>query len=286
MKVCVTGSEGFLGQHLVRSLKKTGHQIIPFDLAFGSDILNQDAVNEAVEKSDAVIHLAAVADLNHFASDTSLGYKINVEGTRCVMKACVAYKVPFFFASTCCCYGNNECHPSNEESPLCPVEPYAASKKISEEEIQAYKGLDYSIIRLATFYGPGMRPALAVYIILDRIAHGIPVTIHGTGKQTRTFTHIDDIVEGIMCIFKGKMEDGKDVKIVNCTTTESVSVLDVVAASERVTGRKADLVFGEDRKGQIFTELFTNDRLTSLGFKLKYSFEEGLKDTYEWYTTK
>lgn len=139
------------------------------------DILNKEDINDFDQfknKCQAhnvymVIHLAAVADLNIFAKSPEISHKINVEGTRNVLTVCNEMGIPMLFASTCCCYGNNGVHPSDEDSPIAPTEDYAKSKAISEQDIlQNNPNKNHVCMRLATFYGPMMRPALAPAVFI------------------------------------------------------------------------------------------------------------------------
>ena len=139
------------------------------------------------------------------------------------MKICDKHNVRLLFASTCCCYGNNNVHPSDETSPLAPTEPYAKSKKQSEEDILKI-GLPHCCMRLATFYGPQMRSALAPAIFIDRAHKKKTIEIHGDGKQSRTLTYIDDIVSGIVTIVETKPK----YTVVNVTTEEVTTVLEMI----------------------------------------------------------
>lgn len=135
--------------------------------------------------------------------------------------------IPMLFASTCCCYGNNGIHPSDEESPIAPTEDYAKSKAISEQDIlRDDPNKHHVIMRLATFYGPMMRPALAPAVFITNAYHGKTINVHGDGKQTRTLTYVDDIVDGIITIAMA----GKNNKysLINITNDEIVSVNEMV----------------------------------------------------------
>ena len=162
MRIIITGGTGFLGKRLCRKLIKNNHEIQSYDIIDGYDILNVEQLEKSFNdfKPDSIIHLAACADLNIFRDKPEISYKINVIGTRNILGLCKKYNSRLLFASTCCCYGNNDTHPSDETSPTCPTEPYAKSKKESELEILKV-GLPHCCMRLATFYGPEMRPALA-----------------------------------------------------------------------------------------------------------------------------
>jgi nucleoside-diphosphate-sugar epimerase len=280
MKIIVTGGTGFLGKRLCRKLKENKHSIFSYDLVDGYDILN----NEQLEKTfidfnaDTIIHLAACADLNIFAKKPEISYKINVIGTRNILKLCQKYNVRLLFASTCCCYGNNDTHPTDETSPTCPTEPYAKSKKESEKDILEV-GLPHCCMRLATFYGPEMRAALAPAVFLDKAHKNETIQIHGSGKQTRTMTYVDDIVSGIVTI----TESDPKYTVVNVTTEEITSVVDMIKHAKNITGNNVKCINVEDRDGQIHEEMIYSKRLQSLGWKWKTSFKEGMEKSYDYY---
>ena len=280
MKYLITGASGFLGKRLRRELRQKNHEVFCYDITLGYNILHTDQLETTISdwKPDTIIHLAACADLNIYRENPDFSRKVNIEGTSNILKLCEKYDVRLLFASTCCCYGNNNVHPSNEESPLAPTEPYAKSKKQSEEEILKI-GLPHCCMRLATFYGPEMRAALAPGVFLDKAHNNQKIDIHGDGKQTRTLTYVDDIVSGIVTIAEAEPKH----TIVNVTTEEIVSVLDMVRIAKEVTSNDVDVEHVEDRVGQIYREVISSKRLQEMGWKPKVSFEEGMKLSYEYY---
>jgi UDP-glucose 4-epimerase len=285
MKIVVTGGTGFLGKRLCRKLKEHSHDIFSYDIVEGYDILNKEQLEKVFKefKPTTIIHLAACADLNIFADKPEISHKINVIGTRNILNLCDEYKVRLLFASTCCCYGNNNTHPTDEESPLCPTEPYAKSKQESEIDIirsVANNGMHHCLMRLATFYGPEMRPALAPAIFLEKAHNNETIEIHGNGEQTRTMTFVDDIVSGIVTITESESKP----LIVNVTTEETVSVLDMVRMAKEITGNDTKVVHVTDRKGQIYKEVILSKVLQSMGWKPKNTFFEGMKKSYDYYT--
>ncbi len=284
MKVIVTGGSGFMGKRIIRRLHEKGHDTMSYDKVDKFDILNRDQLEGVflMFHPDAVIHLAACSDLNIFVKFPDISKRINVQGTRNILELCDTHGVRLLFASTCCCYGNNNTHPSDESSPVCPTEPYAQSKRDSEYDIlNSIKERDtkHTCMRLATFYGPEMRKALAPAIFIDNIQRGEVIEIHGSGDQTRTMTYVDDMIEGIITILEGDIT----FPIVNVTTEEIVSVIDMISHAEKVVGKKAKVVHVEDRKGQIHKEAIKSTRLQSLGWKAKTTFEVGMKNSYEYY---
>ncbi len=280
MKIIITGGTGFLGKRLCRKFIRNGHEIMSYDIVDGYDILNFEQMEETIKtfKPNTIIHLAACSDLNIFAKKPEISYKINVIGTKNILNLCEKHNVRLLFASTCCAYGNNDTHPTDETSPTCPTEPYAKSKKESEKDILKI-GLPHCCMRLATFYGPEMRAALAPAVFIDKAHKKEKIEIHGSGKQTRTMTYVDDIVNGIITI----AESEPKFTIINITTEESVSVLDMIQYAKNVTGNHVKCVHIKDREGQIYKEVIHSKRLQSLGWNWKTSFEQGIKESYKFY---
>jgi UDP-glucose 4-epimerase len=284
MKIIITGGTGFLGKRLCRKLKDHDHEIMSYDIVDGYDILNIQQLEKTFDdfKPDTIIHLAACADLNIFAKKPEISYKINVIGTKNILKLCDETNVRLLFASTCCCYGNNDTHPTDEDSPTCPTEPYAKSKKESEYDIiksVANNGKNHCCMRLATFYGPEMRGALAPAVFLNKAHKNETIEIHGDGKQTRTMTYVDDIVNGIVTI----TESDKKYLIVNITTEETVSVLDMVKYAKEITQNNTRVIRVEDRDGQIYKEVILSQRLQSMGWRPQIKFYDGMKKSYDYY---
>jgi nucleoside-diphosphate-sugar epimerase len=285
-RILVTGGKGFLGSILIKNLRQLGHEVESYDLVDGNDLLDRDKLKNAVQGKDAVFHLAAVADLNISREDPLKNMDINVLGTINVAEACWKANATLYFASTCCAYGNQEIHPSDEKSLPNPTEIYACSKLAGENIILGYAktcGLEYNIMRLATFYGPEMRPALAIHVFLAQALKNQPITVHGDGSQTRTLTYINDIVSGMVSLFNSGVKN----EIVNITTEEEVSVLDMVKTVKEVTKSKSDIVFIPQRPGQILKEQLLAGKAKRLfGWQAKTSFREGVEKSYEWIKTK
>ena len=280
MRIIVTGGTGFLGKRICRKLIIGNHTVFTYDIVDGYDILNTEQLKKIfIEfKPECIIHLAACADLNIFVKKPEISYKINVIGTRNILNLCEKYNVRLLFASTCCCYGNNDTHPTDETSPTCPTEPYAKSKKESEKDILAV-GLPHCCMGLATFYGPEMRAALAPAVFIDKCHKNETIEIHGSGKQTRTMTYVDDIVSGIVTI----AESDPKYTIINVTTEEITSVMDMINHAKNITGNNVKCINVKDREGQIHEEMIYSKRLQSLGWKWETTFKEGMIKSYEYY---
>jgi nucleoside-diphosphate-sugar epimerase len=282
-RIFITGGDGFLGKHLRKALSERGIETFSYDIIKGDDINDYQALEKSVKmfQPSMVIHLAAISDLNIFKKNEKLGHSVNVEGTKTVLKICNTLQIRMLFASTCCIYGNNECHPSDEESPTFPTEPYAQSKKLSEADVLSDPAnpLGHTCLRLATFYGPAMRKELAPAIFITKAYANQPIEIHGKGNQTRTFTYVDDIVSGIVTVAVNPYK----YPIINVTNTESISVLEIARLAQALTRNPVDFKYIDDREGQIKKEEILNDKLKSLGWIPKVNFAHGMIKSYEYF---
>jgi nucleoside-diphosphate-sugar epimerase/NADPH:quinone reductase-like Zn-dependent oxidoreductase/GTP cyclohydrolase II/arylamine N-acetyltransferase/ectoine hydroxylase-related dioxygenase (phytanoyl-CoA dioxygenase family)/acyl carrier protein len=281
-RVMVTGSEGFLGKHLVLVLQGYGYDVFSYDITDGFDILNKEVIIAQLrdKRIDTCIHLAAIADLNVAEADPTDAHRVNIEGTRIVLSCCDEVGVRLLFASTCCAYGNNNVTGSSSElSPVVPTEIYAETKVEGEKLVlgsSRVTDLHHVAMRLATFYGPDMRPALATSLFLKAAENHEPIEIHGSGEQTRCFTHVHDIAEGIRVVLQTSNFSG----IINIADDREVSVNELAQMAMRITGNKVDIIKVADRKGQIRKSRINNDRLRglgNLGWTPTVSLEDGLR---------
>lgn len=272
MRVLVTGSEGFLGRHLVRALSEKGHEVVPYDLQFGHDILDIERLRGALQGASACIHLAAVADLYVAEGEAGRAREVNVAGTAAVLQACETVGVRLLYASTCCAYGNNGEERSCENSPVCPTELYARTKLEGEHLVLASDS-PHAVVRLATFFGPGMRPSLATWRFLHAAMAGIPIEIHGTGEQTRCYTHVEDVCTGIIRV----LELPEFAEIINIADDRPVSVNELAAISMQVAGRTVPTYKVEDRRGQILHSAIDCSLLRDLGWTPDWNLEDGLR---------
>jgi nucleoside-diphosphate-sugar epimerase len=276
MKVLVTGSEGFLGRRLCSLLEaQTEHTLFRYDLQLGHDVLNAKQLDHALKGVDACIHLAAVADLYIAEKNPERTQSINVEATRLVLEACNRHDVRLLFASTVCAYGNNGYEQSDENAPLAPTEVYASSKATAET-LLAHHLDKHCILRLATFYGPNMRLSLATSVFLRALLNDEAIHIHGDGEQTRCYTHVEDVANGILCIL-----ESKQTGVFNIAGEEEVSVLKLIEVLAGIANKTPRLQFIDDRFGQIRRSNISSNRLRRLGWAPKFTLEQGLRSCVE-----
>lgn len=270
-RILVTGSAGLLGARLCESLRERGHVVRGYDLREGDDILDPAKLARALAGCVACVHLAAVADLYDAEADPDRCERVNVEGTRRVAEACRDTGARLLYASTCCVYGNNGVARCDEAARPAPSERYAQSK-LAGERFVPLAGADALSMRLATFYGPGMRESLATSVFLRRALAGDAIEIHGDGQQTRCYTHVDDVASGIVTL----LDSPARPRCVNVASDEVCSVLELAELAQKVTGVEVPLRFVTDRPGQIRHSAIDSSLLRSLGWAPRWTLAAGL----------
>lgn len=297
MKIGFIG-RGFIGTKTINLLADT-HEVTVFDLP-EYDIRKPEDAERIVQGQDAVVLMAAVANLNHFEADPRTGMAVNIGGLINVAQACTDHHVKLYYISTCCVYGNTKDLPSSEEARPEPSEIYAAAKLAGEWLIKGYHksfDLEYVILRIATTYGPGMRSALAPAVFINQIARGEPITIHGDGQQTRTLTYIDDEVDGIVAV----INSGASNETFNVSTEEERSVNDLADIIRQEMGvPEWPIHYVKNRKGQTFKEQIDAGKMREIrvwkgryapdpskvnartGWVAKYSLRDGIRATLGW----
>ena len=269
--VLVTGSDGFLGASVSAELRRRGYAPRSYDLSNGDDILDRDRLRRALQGCVACLHLAAVADLYDAEADPSRCELVNVEGTRRVAEACRTSGARLLYASTCCVYGNNGVEYCDERAAPAPSERYAQTK-LAGEAFVPLAGPDGVALRLATFYGPGMRESLATSVFLRRALAGQEILVHGDGHQTRCYTHVDDVARGIVTVLASPARPS----CVNVASEEVCSVLELARIAQRAAGVAVPLRFVADRPGQIRHSKIDSSLLRDLGWAPRWSLAEGM----------
>jgi UDP-glucose 4-epimerase len=215
MRVLVTGGAGFIGSHVVDKLRDAGHRPVIYDVRPPSepahagvptvigDLDDLDTLHKALRSCDAVIHLAAAADVNEVQSDPVDSERRNAHGTLHVLEAarrCGGMRV--IYASTIWVYSDTaaDCH--DETLPLSPpAHLYSATKLAGELYCRSYAelyGVEHTILRFGIPYGPRARPAAVVPAFVTRALAGETLTIAGDGRQSRRFVYVEDLAEGVV----------------------------------------------------------------------------------------
>jgi UDP-glucose 4-epimerase len=294
--VLVTGGSGFVGSHVVDRLCAAGHEPRVFDLirspyhASGEiesvvgDLLDPDAVGAAMRDCDAVLHLAAVADVNAVVADPTSAEAINVRGTHALLEAARQAEVErFAYASTVWVYGSAEgVGPVTEDSPLSlPAHFYTATKLAGEMYCRSYDelyGLPHTILRFGIPYGPRSRAAAVVAAFVARANSGEPLTIAGDGRQTRQFVFVEDLAEG--CV--AGLASHAAGRVYNLARDESVSIR-TIAETVRELVADVEIIHGPGRVADVSIPHVSSERAAAeLGWSATTSFGDGVRAYIDW----
>ena len=311
--VFITGAAGFIGSHLTQRLLAEGRRVVGFDnfcdfydpaakrrntaevltddrfVLVEGDIRDRQAVRAAFEqhRPRGVVHLAAMAGVRPSIEQPEYYTAVNIPGTVNVLDAAVdAGCRSFVFASSSSVYGNNTKVPFSEDDPVDhPISPYAATKKAGELICHAYghiHRLPIACLRFFTVFGPRQRPDLAISKFLNLLARNEPIPMFGDGSTSRDYTFIDDIVTGIRASMR-RAESGGGYRIYNLGGNHPVSLKDMIATIESVTGRKAQVKQLPMQVGDVnrtWADL-TRSR-AELGYEPTTSLAEGIARQWKW----
>ena len=287
MKILVTGGKGAIGTRLVAKLRDVGHEPISYDLIDGQDLFDMEKLEIAIQGVDAVYHLAAEANLNNMRTleGGRDGIHRNVTATDNVAYLCAKHTKWLLFISTMCVYGDVVEHPEREDITLPnPSEIYACSKYAAEWLIRGYGinfTLPYTILRIATVYGPGCRPELGVHVFFRQALKDEQITVHGDGSQVRTLTYVDDVVNGLLASLTHK--DAAVNQVFNITGTEQISAIGMANQIKELTNSKSEIILVPQRKYNTQTEdADVSKAKRLLNWEAKVLFAEGLNKTLEW----
>jgi UDP-glucose 4-epimerase len=215
LSVLVTGGAGFIGSHVVDKLRAAGHTPVIYDVrpptepghadvkSVVGDLCDLDTLESALRGCDAVIHLAAAADVNEVQADPVEAERRNARGTLNLLEAARRHEgMRVIYASTIWVYSDTPAACHEESIPLQPpAHFYSATKLAGELYCHSYTelyGLDHTILRFGIPYGPRARPAAVVPAFVNKALKGEPLTIAGDGKQTRRFVYVEDLADGVV----------------------------------------------------------------------------------------
>ena len=250
-----------------------------------SDISDFDQVKQIFiqHKPDAVINLAARAGVRASVEDPWVYLDTNVKGTLNLLECCTVFEVKkFVLASTSSLYGLNEMPFKETDRTDSPLAPYSATKKSAEVLCFSYhylNGIDISIPRYFTVYGPAGRPDMSIFIFIRNIDNGVPITVFGDGSQKRDFSYIDDIAEGTL-----KCLQPFGYEIFNLGNDNSVELRYVINLIEDALGKKSVMEFSPRHPADVFATWAHIDKSREkLNWHPKTPIEEGIKKTVAWY---
>jgi len=254
------------------------------------DVRDFGLVEKVVGGVDAVFHLAALVDVALSVKNPVLFNEVNVVGTLNLLRACLGSDVKrFVFASSAAVYGDSE--PANKRENMLPepISPYGVSKLAAEDYVQVFNklhGLETVVLRYFNVYGSKQGFASSysgvITAFVNRLLKGQPPIIHGDGKQTRDFVHVDDVVmANLLALEKENVVGG----VFNIASGTAVSVCELAKILQKITNKeRLKPIFTEGRAGDIkhcSGDISKAEEL--LGFHPKIGLEDGLSKLVEWH---
>jgi dTDP-glucose 4,6-dehydratase len=312
-RVLLTGGAGFVGSHLADSLVSRGAEVVAVDnfLTGSKDnvahlageprfTLVEADVSEPLPahpalagRFDAILHFASPASPVDFARLPMEILRSGSSATMLLLERTVADGARFLMASTSEAYGDPLVHPQPESyrgnvSSTGVRSVYDEAKRFSEAATMAfhrYHGADTAIVRIFNTYGERMRPddGRAIPNFVNQALRGEPITVHGTGAQTRSITYVGDLVRGVLLLL-----DSRETGPINCGTEYELTVREIAETIARLVGGPSEVIFTHDRGADDPEKRRPDLTLarTLLGYEPQVSPEDGLRRTIEYFRSR
>ena len=297
MRYVVTGAAGFIGSRLADTLQGGGHDVVGVDCftdyysvaekevnARNLDVLRLDLADEPLDLVgvDGVFHLAAQAGVRSFGDVFPVYVRRNLLATQRVLESCAAAGVRLVVVSSSSVYGEAERYPTPENVEPRPISPYGITKLACEQLTRAYEAafeLDAVVLRYFTVYGPRQRPDMFFRRVCDALLAGEPFEIYGSGRQSRSFTYVDDAVAATILA----MQSAERGAVLNVGGGGEASMLEAIALLEQLAGRALDVRHVDGAKGDVSRTRADVSRIASaLGWRPETSLEDGLARMWSW----
>lgn len=308
MKILVTGGAGFIGSNFVKHLlRDTDHDATIIDsLTYSGtkknldgalddsrlrfvegDIRNEDLVNELASETDAIVNFAAESHVDRSIEGAKPFVSTNIQGAQALLDAAVEHDHNRFLQiSTDEVYGQVLEGNFIEEDPLNPRNPYAATKASADMLARSYHithDLPVLITRSSNNYGPNQHREKLIPKFITRAAKGEPLPLYGDGQQIREWTFVEDNCRAIRRV----LEDGSPGEIYNIGSGHELSNLEVTNKILQELDQSTDLIeFIDDRPGHDRRYSLSSEKIRSLGWEPQTTFEQGIKQTIEHYTSQ
>jgi len=305
----VTGCAGFIASKVTELLLSQGHEVTGIDNINNAydprlkhwrldqikgnagftfhrlDICDRDRLKNVFNQGfDAVINLAARAGVRQSVENPWVYFETNVTGTLNLLDLCRKHEVgKFVLASTSSLYGANNPQPFQEDANTNgPLSPYAASKKAAEVLCYTYHylyGIDITIPRYFTVYGPAGRPDMSLFRFVQWISKGVPVTVFGDGQQSRDFTYVDDIARGTVAALKPV-----GYEVVNLGSDRPAVLMDTIKTLEQMLEEKANIEFQPAHAADVLATWANISKAKSmLEWQPQTTLNQGIQNLVDWY---
>jgi UDP-N-acetylglucosamine/UDP-N-acetyl-alpha-D-glucosaminouronate 4-epimerase len=304
----VTGGAGFIGSHLTEELvrrsetvrvadslitgKRSNLDHVPEAEFIQGDLADLDFARKVVEGCDYVLHQAAIPSVPRSVNDPITSNRANVDATLNVLVAARDAGVRrLVFAGSSSAYGDTPTLPKDEDMPTNPLSPYALQKVVGEQYLQMFTklyGLETVSIRYFNVFGPRQDPSSPYSGVISVFATALldnrSPKIYGDGEQTRDFTYVANVVDGVL---RACEATGASGQVINVATGGRISLNELFNVMKKIVGAGVNPEYVEARKGDVRdSQADIRKAKDILGYKPTVSFEEGLQRTIEWYRTQ
>jgi nucleoside-diphosphate-sugar epimerase len=300
----VTGGAGFIGSHLVTQLVHRGHLVRVVDNLITGKRRNLDHVQNvefvegdladisvairAVEGMDYVLHQAAIPSVPRSVKDPISSNRANIDASVNVLVAARDAGVKrLVYAGSSAAYGDTPTLPKREDMPTNPLSPYALQKLVSEQYGQLFTqlyGFETVTIRYFNVFGPRQDPGSpysgVISLFASALLEGRQPVIYGDGEQTRDFTYVANVVDGVLRAVETPKASGH---VINVATGGRISLNALMRAMNKIVGTNLQPIYQEPRTGDVRdSQADITKAKTLLGYTPIVSLEEGLEKTIEW----
>jgi nucleoside-diphosphate-sugar epimerase len=301
----VTGGAGFIGSHLSEELVHRGHTVrvadslitgrranlehLPAVEFHQGDLADLDFARSVVQGCDFVLHQAAIPSVPRSVADPIASNRANVDATLAVLVAARDAGVKrLVFAGSSSAYGNTDTLPKHEDMPSIPLSPYALQKVVGEQYLQMFTelyGLETVSTRYFNVFGPRQDPSSpysgVISVFATALLENRAPTIYGDGGQTRDFTYVANVVDGVLRACEAPAASGE---VINVATGGRISLNQLFREMKSIIGGSVDPVYAEPRAGDVRdSQADIGKARALLGYQPSVSFEEGLRRTIQWY---
>jgi nucleoside-diphosphate-sugar epimerase len=300
----VTGGAGFIGSHLSEELLRRGHTVrvvdslitgkrrnlahIPQVEFLEGDLAEAGVAERAVRGMDYVLHQAAIPSVPRSVLDPATSNRANITASLNVLVAARDAGVKrLVYAGSSSAYGNTPTLPKREDMPTNPLSPYALQKLVAEQYCQMFTrlyGLQTVTIRYFNVFGPRQDPGSpysgVISLFASALLDGRRPTIYGDGEQTRDFTYVANVVDGVLRACEAPNASGE---VINVACGTRISLNNLLGAMNTIVGTKIDAIYAPDRAGDVRdSQADITKAKTLLGYTPIVPLEEGLKHTLAW----
>ncbi len=300
----VTGGAGFIGSHLAEELARRGHAVRVADslitgkrrnLAHVSsveflegDLADQAVAVRAVAGMDYVLHQAAIPSVPRSVEDPIASNRANIDASLNVLVAARDAGVKrVVYAGSSAAYGDTPTLPKREDMPPHPLSPYALQKLVAEQYGQMFTrlyGLETVAIRYFNVFGPRQDPGSpysgVISLFADALLEGRQPTIYGDGGQTRDFTYVANVVDGVLRACEASSVAGE---VINVATGDRISLNELLRVMNGIVGTNVRAIFKEPRAGDVKdSQADISKARALLGYRPIVPLEEGLRHTIDW----